>query len=357
MMQSLFHVVFREHVPLAAYTTLEIGGPARFFAEVGTENQVVEAFEFAEARNLPIFILGGGSNILVSDAGFDGLVLRMALRGIKQQAGDAVVAAAGEDWDAFVRWCVEHGLAGIECLSGIPGSVGGTPVQNVGAYGQEVGEVIVSVCALDRTRRQVVTLSNQDCGFAYRTSIFNASQRERYVVLTVSYDLRTSGEPRVAYPDLVRHFADRSDPPSLGEVREAVLSIRGSKSMVIRPEDPNSKSAGSFFKNAFVTPDMVQKVEEVARRRGTLKRGELMPQYPMADGGVKLSAAWLIEHAGFAKGYARGRVGLSSRHTLALINRGGATAQELLDLMRDIQSAVRASFGVELIPEPVFVGF
>ncbi len=357
MKQSVFHVVVREHVPLAGYTTLGIGGPARFFAEAGTENQVAEACEFADARNLPLFILGGGSNILIADAGFDGFVLRMALRGIKQRAGDAVVAAAGEDWDVFVRWCVDRGLAGIECLSGIPGSVGGTPVQNVGAYGQEVAEVIVSVRALDRTRRQVVTLSNQDCGFAYRTSIFNASQQERYVVLAVSYDLRTGGKPRVAYPDLARHFSDRSDPPALGEVREAVLSIRASKSMVIRPEDPNSKSAGSFFKNPLVPQDLAPRAEEAARRRGTLKRGDLMPQYFMADGKVKLSAAWLIEHAGFAKGYTRGRVGLSSRHTLALINRGGATAQELLELMRDIQAAVHTSFSVELIPEPVFVGF
>ncbi len=357
MKQSLFKAVFREHVPLAAYTTLNIGGPARFFMEAGTEDQVGEAFEFAEVRHLPVFILGGGSNLLVSDAGFDGLVLRIALRGVHRRAGDAVEAAAGEDWDTFVRWCVEHDLAGIECLSGIPGSVGGTPVQNVGAYGQEVAEVIVSVRALDRTRRRLVTLSNQDCGFSYRSSIFNSSHREHYVVLAVSFDMHPGGSPRVAYPDLIRHFSDRSAPTCLREVRDAVLSIRSSKSMLIRPEDPNSKSAGSFFKNPVVAPDMAQKVEEGARRGGTLKRGELMPQYPMPDSKVKLSAAWLIERAGFAKGYARGRVGLSSRHTLALINRGGATAQELLDLMRDIQSAVRASFGVELTPEPVFVGF
>lgn len=357
MNPSLFHVAFRESVPLAAYTTLDIGGPARYFAEAATEDQVAEAFEFADARNLPIFILGGGSNILVADEGFDGLVLRMALHGIKQRARDAVVAAAGEDWDAFVRFCIDRGMAGIECLSGIPGSVGGTPVQNVGAYGQEVSEVIVSVRALDRNRRQVVTLNNRDCGFAYRTSIFNAAQRDRYVVLAVSYDLRIGGTARVIYPDLARHFSDRSESPGLGEVREAVLSIRASKSMVIRPDDPNSRSAGSFFKNPFVTQDTAQVMEEAARRRSTLAAGKIMPQYPMADGMVKLSAAWLIEHAGFAKGYARGRVGLSSRHTLALINRGGATAREITGLMRDIQTAVRASFGVELIPEPVFVGF
>lgn len=357
MKQSHFHVDFRENVPLASYTTLQIGGPARWFAEAATETQVVEALEFAEAGNLPVFILGGGSNILVSDVGFDGLVLRVAVRGIRQRAGDAVVASAGEEWDGFVRWCVERNLAGIECLSGIPGTVGGTPVQNVGAYGQEVAEVIVSVRVLDRVTRKMANLNQQDCGFAYRTSIFNTSQPERYVVLGVSFDLRAAGKPRVAYPDLIQHFSDRSDPPRLDEVRDTVLKIRGSKSMVIRPEDPNSRSVGSFFKNPIVAADRTQKIEEAARQRGSLKLGSLMPGYPMEGGGIKLSAAWLIEHAGFGKGYVRGRVGLSSRHTLALINRGGATAQELLDLMRDIQSAVHTVFGVELSPEPVFIGF
>ncbi len=357
MKQAQFRVFLREQVPLAAYTTLQVGGPARWFAEVETEDRLLEALEFAETRRLPVFILGGGSNILVSDAGYGGLVLRIALRGIRPRVGEAVTVSAGEDWDVFVRWCVERDLAGIECLSGIPGSVGGTPVQNVGAYGQEVAEVIVSVRTLDRTSRQVVTLSNRDCGFAYRSSVFNTAQRDRYVVLSVSFNLHPGGKPRVVYPDLLRHFSDRSDPPRLDEVREAVLMIRRNKSMVIRPEDPNSKSAGSFFKNPIVAVGLAQKAEEAARRRGTLKLSDLMPRYPVDDGGVKLSAAWLIEHAGFAKGYARGRVGLSSRHTLALINRGGATARELLDLADDIQSAVHTVFGVELAREPVLVGF
>jgi UDP-N-acetylmuramate dehydrogenase len=347
----------RTQVPLAPYTTLGIGGPARHFAEAETETHVSEALGFAQARRLPVFVLGGGSNILVSDAGFDGLVLKIALRGIKQRGDDWVTAAAGEEWDFFVRWCVERNLAGIECLSGIPGSLGGTPVQNVGAYGQEVSETVTAVRAWDRTRQQAVELSGQDCGFAYRSSVFNATGRSRYIVLSVSFALHPGAAPRVTYPDLARHFADRSDPPGLAEMREAILEIRGSKSMVIRPDDPDARSAGSFFRNPFVPEDLARRAEEAARLRGSLSRTEIMPKYPMPDGRVKLSAAWLIERAGFTKGYQRGRVGLSSHHTLALINRGGATAEELLGLMRLIQSAVHNIFGVELVPEPVFVGF
>jgi UDP-N-acetylmuramate dehydrogenase len=357
MMQSQFPLIFREHVPLAPYTTLGIGGPARFFAEAGTETHVMEALEFARTGSLPLFILGGGSNIVVSDAGFDGLVIRITLLGIRRKRSGLITAAAGEEWDQFVRWCVEHDLAGIECLSGIPGSVGGTPVQNVGAYGQEVSEVIHSVRVLDRGRQKVVELNNEQCGFSYRTSIFNTTKPQGFVVLAVSYELRPGSAPRIVYPDLRRLFAEKTNLPGLIEVRDAVISIRKSKSMVLRCDDPDSKSAGSFFKNPFVSSVTARQAEEAARQRGTLNRDEVMPRYPMPDGTLKLSAAWLIEHAGFVKGYCRGRVGLSSHHALALINRGGATAQELLDLMRDIQEAVRAQFDLELTPEPVFVGF
>lgn len=357
MKQSHFPLVIREHVPLAPYTTLGLGGPARFFAEAGTEAHVMEALEFARIRGLPSFILGGGSNIVVSDDGFDGLVVRIAVLGIRRKRCGTVTAAAGEEWDQFVRWCVEHDLAGIECLSGIPGSVGGTPVQNVGAYGQEAGEVIHAVRVLDRAKQKVVELSNEQCGFAYRTSVFSTTKPQGFVVLAVSYALYPGGAPRITYPDLRRHFAERSSPPSLTEVRDAVLKIRKSKSMVLRPEDPDSKSAGSFFKNPFVSSITALRAEETARHLGTLKRDEVMPRYPMPDGRIKLSAAWLIEHAGFSKGYSRGCVGVSSRHALALINRGGATAQELLDLARDIQKAVHSRFDIRLTPEPVLVGF
>lgn len=357
MRQSPPPLVIRENVPLAPYTTLGIGGPARFLTEPVTEAQVVEALEFASARGLPAFILGGGSNLVVSDQGFSGVVIKVALRGTEFQDGGLVTAAAGEDWDPFVRRCVEQELAGIECLSGIPGTVGGTPVQNVGAYGQEVSDVIISVKVVDRSTRRVIELSNEKCGFAYRTSAFNTSDRERYVVLSVTYGLRQRGSPRVAYPDVSRHFAGQTTPPNLAAVREAVLCIRAGKSMVIREGDPDAKSAGSFFKNPIVPAAVVEQVEDAARRRGTITEGETMPRYPMPNGMMKLPAAWLIQHAGFARGHVRGRVGLSSKHTLALINRGGATAEDLLGLMREIQSTVRSFFGVEMAPEPVFVGF
>lgn len=357
MGQSRFPLAFREAVSLAPYTTLGIGGAARFFAEAETEPQVREALEFAEARGLPLFILGGGSNLVVSDAGFNGLVVRIAMRGIKHGRDGVVTAAAGEEWDSFVHHCVALNLAGVECLSGIPGSVGGTPVQNVGAYGREAGDVIVGVRVLDRSTMRVSALAPEECGFAYRTSIFNSSQRERYVVLAVTFALWPGGRSKITYPELLRHFGERQDPPTLIEMREAVMNIRRSKSMIIRPDDPDSKSAGSFFKNPFVPRAVALKAEEAARHRNTLKREEIMPQYPAPDGTVKLSAAWLIEHSGFAKGYSCGRVGISGHHALALINRGGATAKELMDLMRGIQDAVQAAFGVGLTPEPVFVGF
>jgi UDP-N-acetylmuramate dehydrogenase len=341
---------------MAPCTTLGIGGAARFFTEVETENHVAEALEFAETRCLPVFILGGGSNLVVSDEGFRGLVVRIALRGIDMKDG-VLVAAAGEDWDSFVCRCVGHGFAGIECLSGIPGTVGGTPIQNVGAYGQEVSNVIVSVRALDRSTRKVVELGSKECGFAYRTSMFNASYPGRYIVLSVSYELRRNAAPRIEYPDLIRHFADRAGSPALAEVREAVLQIRARKSMIIQVGDPDAKSAGSFFKNPQVPADAAERAELSARSSGVLANGQIMPRYPMPNGWVKLSAAWLIERAGFAKGYNRGRVGLSSRHALALINLGDATARELLDLMHDIQAGVHARFGIDLVPEPVFVGF
>jgi UDP-N-acetylmuramate dehydrogenase len=351
MTSSLPSPVFQENVPLAPFTSLGVGGPARFLVEAQSEAQVMDALEFADAHNLQVFVLGGGTNILVSDAGYSGLVIRIALRGIEMAAGGLVTSGAGEDWDPLVSRCVERNLAGLECLSGIPGTVGGTPVQNVGAYGQEVGEVIASVRVVDRKTRHVVVMNQEACGFAYRTSMFNTADRDRYVVLSVTYALRAAGEPRIAYPDLASSFAGRTGRPSLAEVRAAVLRIRESKSMVIRPGDPDSRSAGSFFKNPVGPHEMILHIEDAARRLGRLPASESMPRYAM------LPAAWLIEHAGFAKGYTRGHAGLSSKHALALTNRGGATAQELLDLMREIQSAVHDAFGIDLIPEPVFVGF
>ena len=337
----------KENILLAPFTTLGIGGAARFFAEAENEDGLIAAIQFAEVRGLPVFILGGGSNVLVSDEGFPGLVVRLAIKGIEWK--EEVTAGAGEDWDNFVRQCVERGLAGLECLSGIPGLVGGTPVQNVGAYGQEVSETITRVRAFDRQTKQIVELSNVECGFSYRTSIFNSTDRNRYVVLAVSFALKTNGQPGLRYPDVKNYFAGRNDQPSLAEVRQAIIEIRSRKGMVIVPDDPDCHSAGSFFKNPILSAEAFAKLEAAA--------GERPPSFPAANGNVKVPAAWLIEHAGFQRGYAKGRAGISSKHTLAIINRGNATAQEVLDLVAEIQAQVAEKFGVWLMPEPIFVGF
>jgi UDP-N-acetylmuramate dehydrogenase len=345
-------------VPLAPLTTLGIGGPARFLAEAREEAQVFSALEFARNQDCPVFILGGGSNLVISDSGYQGLVLHVALSGIRgSDAAGKVTAAAGEPWDAFVGACIERNLAGIECLSGIPGSVGGTPVQNVGAYGQEVSEVIASVRVLDRSSGEIVQIPNSACEFGYRTSIFNTRLRDRYIVLAVDFTLHNGGRSRIVYSDLQRHFEGRPEPVPLGEVRAAVLEIRASKAMVLKEGDPDSRSAGSFFKNPVVAPEEAQRIEDAARRLGCIGPREKLPAYPVTDGAIKVPAAWLIERAGFQKGYGRGRVGISTKHSLALVNRGGATARELLQLAGEIRSGVQAAFGVRLMPEPVFVGF
>ncbi len=349
----------RENVPLAEYTTLGVGGPARYLKEISAESHLLDALEFAYAHALPVFVLGGGSNLLISDSGFPGLVLRIGIRGIHpiEDEGDIISVAAGEEWDGFVRLCVSQKLGGVECLSGIPGTVGGTPVQNVGAYGQEVSEVILSVRVLERETLTIRELSNVECGFSYRSSIFNSSQRGRYIVLRVTYLLRPRSRPRLLYPDLQRFFGERRDPPSLSEIRDAVLKIRMAKAMIIVPGDPDCRSAGSFFKNPIVTESVAADVEEGARRLAAMKAEESLPRFKAPDGKVKLPAAWLIEHAGFQKGYTRGPVGLSSKHALALVNRGGAAARDVLTLMLEIQSAVKERFGIDLQPEPEFVGF
>ena len=349
----------RQDVLLAPYTTMGVGGPARYFAEATAEDQVLAALEFASNRSLPLFVLGGGSNVLVSDSGFAGLVLRILLQGIQfsRLEGGIVSASAGEDWDSFVHACVARNLAGIECLSGIPGTVGGTPVQNVGAYGQEVSEVILSVRALDRSSRTTVELNNSQCGFGYRSSLFNASERDRYIVLAVTYRLQPGGRPRIAYEDLVRHFDGQGSDATLADVRAAVLQIRAAKGMVLAAGDPDCRSVGSFFKNPIVSQDEASRVEEAARLAGLLAPGASIPRFRASGGMIKLPAAWLIERAGFPKGYARGRTGLSSKHALALINRGDATAGDVLELMREIQDTVRRLFDIDLLPEPVFVGF
>jgi UDP-N-acetylmuramate dehydrogenase len=345
---------FLENVPLAPYTTFQIGGPARWFAEAASEDDIAAGIAFASERRLPLFVLGGGSNLLVSDAGFSGLVLRIALRGIAsaQEGGHLLVsAAAGEDWDGLVAYAVAANCAGVECLSGIPGTVGGTPVQNVGAYGQEVSQTIVTVRTFDRTTAQFVDLSASGCGFSYRRSIFNSTQRERYVVSRVDYALRPDAAANFVYADLARYFAARNVvSPSLSEVRDAVRSIRAQKGMLLVPGDADCRSAGSFFKNPIVT---VTVLDSMAQELGIEKRS--IPAYPVEDSKVKLSAAWLIERAGYQKGYALGNAGISSRHTLALINRGGASATEVITLRDKLTDAIASRFGIRLEPEPVWL--
>jgi len=349
--------LIQENIPLAQFTTLQIGGPARYFAEAHNENELRSALAFAEQQQIPVFILGGGSNVLISDNGFPGLALRVALQGVRWFDQGKVIAAAGEDWDMFVHQCVEREWAGIESLSGIPGLVGGTPVQNVGAYGQEVSETIISVRVLDRQTGREVELSNSECGFSYRASIFNTIARQRYIVLAVTYALNPHGEPEISYPDLKNYFAGREINPGLKEVCEAVRNIRASKAMLLTPDDPDSRSAGSFFKNPIVAEDRYEQIEKSAIEQGLIYPGERMPCYPAAGGQLKLPAAWLIERSGFQKGYHRGQVAISSKHSLALINRGGATAAELLTLVDEIQSSVEIKFGILLVIEPDFIGF
>ena len=344
-----------ENVPLAPYTTLKIGGPARYFTEARTDGDILDALSYAREHSLKLFVLGGGSNLLVSDGGWPGLVLKIGVAGINSaiHKGKHVLnAGAGEDWDKLVADSVAQNCSGIECMSGIPGTVGGTPVQNVGAYGQEVADTITSVRVIDTDSGETRDMSPAECGFAYRTSIFNTSQKGRYIVTRVSYALRAGGAPRVEYADLKHYFAGRPSSPTLSEVREAVRSIRASKAMLITSDDEDSRSAGSFFKNPIVPIEEYERITALP-----LCKDQKPPSYPAPKGQAKMSAAWLVERAGFHKGYTEGRVGLSRKHTLAIVNRGGATAMEVVQLKNKVQEGVLRVFGVQLHPEPVFVGF
>ena len=344
----------RERVALAPLTTLGVGGEARWFVSAPDEATVLAAHAWARARGAPLRILGGGSNLVVADAGVDALVVQLALRGLTtRELGGTLelTAAAGEPWDRLVRYTVEHGWAGLECLGGIPGLVGATPIQNVGAYGQEVSESVVAVRALDTQRGEVTTLPAARCGFAYRDSVFKRDEPGRWLVLAVTYRLRPGGAPTLGYADVKAQLARQGDAaPTLPQVREAELTIRRGKSMVLDdPADPNRRSCGSFFLNPILS---AAEAEKVAARADA----PTMPRWSQPDGRVKLSAAWLIEHAGFARGERSGPVGLSSRHTLAIVAHDGAQARDVLAFARRVQGTVEARFGVALTPEPVFWG-
>ncbi|MGH9635067.1 MAG: UDP-N-acetylmuramate dehydrogenase, partial [Candidatus Angelobacter sp.] len=344
----------QENIPLAPLTTFKVGGPARYFVEAHSEHEVSEAVAYALARKLPLFMLGGGSNLVVSDDGWPGLVLRVSLAGVEFEGDRQKMlfhASAGENWDSLVALAVSKNCGGIECLSGIPGAVGGTPVQNVGAYGQEVSETITRVRTLEIATGAVLDLSNADCGFSYRSSIFNGTRRGDFIVLQVSYRLCRNGGPRIEYADVKNFFAATNlKDPTLQQVRDAVRSIRQSKAMLLVEGDQDCRSAGSFFKNPIVSAAEADRIQALAEK---LVPGKSLPRYPAADGQVKLAAAWLVEQSGFAKGYSLGPVGISHKHTLAIVNRGGATARDILALKDEIEKKVFDAWGVRLQPEPV----
>ena len=350
-------VNLQEQVALAPFTTFKIGGPARFFVRATSETELLEAVHFAQARQIPLFALGGGSNLVVADAGFPGLVVQVALAGEPrvEHADDSTFyhVPAGFEWDDFVRITCDQGLSGVECLAGIPGMTGGSPVQNIGAYGQEVAETISSVRVLDCETFNLHSLSAAECGFAYRQSRFNLSARGRFLITEVSFRFDRRAKPKLTYAELRNSFAGRPN-PTPRDVYDAVRAIRGGKGMVIDPNypDPNTRSAGSFFKNPVVTPDGFARVVAEAG-----VAADEIPHWPAPSNQVKLAAAWLIERAGFPKGFELGPVGISSRHTLALINRtGDASCADLLRLRDRIVAETTRRFGVPLLQEPVFLG-
>jgi UDP-N-acetylmuramate dehydrogenase len=334
---------------LADHTTLRLGGPARRLVRAETEDELIGLVRDADAAGEPVLVLAGGSNVVVADAGFPGTVVRVETRGIEQDGGNLRVAA-GEPWDPFVEYCVARGLAGVECLSGIPGSVGATPIQNVGAYGQEVSQTITSVRVLDRRTGRIEELPWEACGFAYRSSAFKRDPGH-WVVLAVTFALDRDPLSRpITYDELAcaLHIEKGKRAP-LRDVRDAVFEVRRRKGMVVDPADPDSVSAGSFFTNPILTPE---KLEDLRARASACPRG-----WPEPGGRFKISAAWLIERVGITKGYGDPRtIAISNKHTLALTNRGEGTTAQLVALAREVADRVEDEFGITLYPEPVFVG-
>jgi UDP-N-acetylmuramate dehydrogenase len=334
---------------LAHHTTLRVGGPARRMIIAETETELVEAVRDLDAAKEPIFVLGGGSNVLVGDAGFDGTVIKVATRGIAEDtaacSGAVITVAAGEQWDPLVQLSIERDWSGLEAMSGIPGLAGATPIQNVGAYGGDVSELISAVRTLDRSTGHIKTLFPVECGFGYRTSRFK-SDPGRFLILSVTFQLRLGSMSRpIRYPELARALeVEVGQRAPAADVRQAVLALRSAKGMVLAEDDHDTWSVGSFFTNPLLSA--VEALELPAAA----------PRFSQPDGMIKTSAAWLIEQAGFAKDYGHGPARLSSKHTLALTNRGGATAADLLSLAREIRGGVGARFGIELVPEPVLVG-
>ncbi len=355
--------VFLRDVALAARTTLGLGGPARWFGRCTSAEDLHQALRHAREQDLEVSILAGGSNVVIADAGIDGLVLEPALRGLelrplRHEPGQVELrAAAGEPWDEVVAFAVAKGLAGIECLSGIPGSTGAVPVQNVGAYGQDIASVLTRVQALDRESLEIVDLTPTELAFSYRDSALRRAPH-RWIVLEVVLQLVTCPFGRAQYDELRKALG--SDTAPLAELRETVLRLRRSKSMVLDDTDENHRSVGSFWKNPIVSAKLAESIAQRAVAAGLCARPEELPRFPAglaALNQVKLPAAWLVERAGFARGFRRGRVGVSSRHTLALVHHGAGTTAELLELASEIHGRVFDCFGLMLEPEPVFLGF
>jgi len=341
-------ISIEEQVPLAALTTIRLGGAARYFVRVSSVAELQEALTWAQQQSLPIHILGGGSNTIFRDEGFGGLVIRIAIQGVSFGEEGRVEVAAGEDWDPFVAQCVERGLAGVECLSGIPGLAGATPIQNVGAYGQEVSQTISLVEALNVATLQTQTFTPGECEFQYRWSRFKGAEAGKYVITRVVFQLRPGGEPALTYQQVKEAVASSS--PTLSDVREAVLALRKKKSMVLDEADPHTCSCGSFFENLQLSSQELAKLEQRVRAAGITQE---LPTF-QETGVTRVPSAWLIEQAGFPKGFRRGGAGISINHNLALVNYGG-TAQELLALADEIVAAVQKKFGVKLKREPVVV--
>jgi len=350
----------QKSIPLAGHTTIGLGGPAAEFTSCTTVDQVREALVYAREQHLRVQILGGGSNVVFADRGFDGLVLKIDLRGVKfNEVGDqvSVVAGAGENWDDLVKRYIDGDLAGIECLSGIPGLVGATPIQNVGAYGQEVCDTIVSVTALERKSLELIQIPGSECRFGYRQSRFKSDDKNRFIITEVCFRLTKFGKPQIRYSELQQYVESRmhlntlaNGKPALDAVRSAVLALRRRKSMVIDPADPNSRSVGSFFVNPILSKETFATLEEQWKQSGHEKP---VPVFPVKNG-MKVPAAWLVENAGFARGYRRNGAGISANHSLALINCAGTT-KDLLELAGEIENTVHQKFGIRLQREAVVV--
>jgi UDP-N-acetylmuramate dehydrogenase len=362
-----FTDLLKQGVPLAPYTSIGLGGKADWFAEITEAEALREGLAWAAHEKVPALVLGGGSNLILPDEGVRGLVLRLAFTGVQIETESPesdfafVTAAAGTNWDELVVATIEAGLSGIECLSGIPGTVGATPIQNVGAYGQDVSQTIARVECLDRATLQRRLFANEECRFAYRQSRFKTSDRNRFIVLSVCYRLHCKQIRELRYGELKERLRDRQGSDDalsfkgvggLRAIRETVLELRRGKSMVLDPGDPNSRSAGSFFLNPVLAAEDVKRIARIAHQRGVERP---LPEYP-APGGTKVPAAYLIEHAGFQKGFRRPGAAISANHTLALINPGDGTRRNLLELAEEIQAGVSRVFGVRLEIEPEIYG-